>query len=271
MTEPKHSANIVEIVYGSETLRYDDPSENFFESSKIYRPSMSWDAPGVGKLMASPDLQQMTVKAGKRFSNRAFRALPEVPLPEMSLSDAIRGRRSYDHFGERGVSFEHVAAVLYGGYGSIHRKDGPRRTVPSAGALYPLDLYLVARNVIGLKSGIYHFDTARNGLTDLGEVNDEAFLRTTMREDDLDNMAFSVVICASFWRARFKYGPRAYRFVLMDAGHAMQNMLLTCTGLGLGSRPYGGFIDDEVTSLMIGQNGVDEAPVYVLAAGTTPE
>lgn len=126
---------------------------------------------------------------------------------------------------------------------------------------------LYAREVIGLKRGLYHYDPFRKLLVKLGDVNDRALLDATLRPDALANTSFAVVICGTFWRSRFKYGARAYRFVFLEAGHVMQNMLLMATAQGIGSRPYGGFIDEELRALLPDHNGVDEAPLYMFLAG----
>ena len=77
----------------------------------------------------------------------------------------------------------------------------------------------------------------------------------------LDGASAVFLITAVFGRSKIKYGERAYRFALLEAGHAMQNLLLAATGLGLGSCPVGGFIDDRLHDL-IGIDGVEEAALY---------
>ncbi|OJX73041.1 SagB/ThcOx family dehydrogenase [Leifsonia sp. 71-9] len=262
-----HATNLVDIVYGNETLRFDDPAENWFESSKIYRDSMPWDAPGVAGLLRSPALQQMTARAGKRFTNRPSIPLPIASMPTTALARVLQDRFSDDHFAAGTIPLPVVGGILEAGYGVIDRAYGLRRPVPSGGALYPLDLYVFARDIDGLSRGLYHFDPFRKLLLRLADFDDKKFLEATLREDALQNLAFSVVISATFWRSRFKYGSRAYRFALLEAGHVMQNMLLASTAFGIGSRPYGGFVDDELTELLVGQNGVDEAPLYMFMAG----
>lgn len=264
----RHATNLVDVVYGNERLRYDDSSENWFEASKIYRPSMPWDAPGVSALLRSPVLQQIATRAGKRYTHLPMVKLPDPRPVEMNLTEAIMRRFSADEYNPAPVPLDIIASLLIRSYGAVHREDGWRRPVPSGGALYPLDLYLIARNVEGLDPGIYHFDAFRTGLVRLGDVDYSAFMKSLLREEELDGTAFSIVYSASFWRSRFKYGPRAYRFTLIECGHIMQNMVLLATAHGLTSRPYGGFIDNELTDIMIDQNGVDEAPLYVFTAGS---
>ncbi|MDJ0318632.1 SagB/ThcOx family dehydrogenase [Arthrobacter antibioticus] len=267
----RHATNLADVVYGNESLRFDDAGENWFEATKIYRDSMSWDAPGVGALLRSQALQKMSQRAGKRYTNRPVVRLPKAAETKASFTDLLANRWSDDEFAPGPVSLDVVTAVLEAGYGVISRRDGLRRPVPSGGALYPLDLYLLPRNVEGLEDVIYHYDPFRRLLVALGDFDDSEFLNSTLRADALENMAFSVVVSATFWRSRFKYGPRAYRFAFLEAGHIMQNMLLMANAHGIGARPYGGFIDDELTDILIDQNGVDEAPIYMLTAGRRVE
>ncbi|MEK5138493.1 MULTISPECIES: SagB/ThcOx family dehydrogenase [Priestia] len=263
----RHATNLVDVVYGNERLQFDDPSENWFEATKVYRSSMAWDAPGVAGLSRSETLQKIARHAGKRFDD-----LPLIPLPtplntNVSLDDAINERRSVENFKGRSVSLEKLSTVLQKSYGLVERPEGPRRPIPSGGALYPLDLFVVVNKVDSLEKGIYHFDPYRRGLVKLGEYSEEEFMKIMLQEEAVQDFAFAVVVSANFWRSRFKYGHRSYRFVFMEAGHVMQNMILLSTAQKINSRPYGGFIDDELMKMIGGYNGVDDAPIYTLVAG----
>ncbi len=81
----RHATNLVDVVYGNERLTYDDPTENWFEATKVYRASMAWDAPGVSRLTRSPALQMIATRAGKRFDD-----LPTVPLPVSRPLHSVR-------------------------------------------------------------------------------------------------------------------------------------------------------------------------------------
>jgi len=263
----RHATNLVDVVYGNEALRFDDPSENWLEATKIYRKSMAWDAPGVSGLLRSETLQKIATHASKRFDD-----LPLIPLPNpldinVSLDEAINNRRSVESFNGGSVSLEQLSTVLQKSYGLVERPEGPRRPIPSGGALYPLDLFIVINKVDSLEKGIYHFDPYRKGLVKLGEYSEVDFTKIMLQEDAVHDFSFAVVVSASFWRSRFKYGHRSYRFVFIEAGHVMQNMILLSTALNINSRPYGGFVDDELMNMIGGYNGVDDAPIYTLVAG----
>jgi SagB-type dehydrogenase family enzyme len=140
-----------------------------------------------------------------------------------------------------------------------------RRHVPSAGALYPLELYVLAARVRELPDGVHHFDPYANRLERLRSLPPE--LGSCLVDSSLaDRAAALVVVTGVFWRTRVKYGPRGYRFVLLEAGHAVQNALLVASALGIAALPVGGYYDARVESLL-GIDGVDESALYVLALG----
>jgi SagB-type dehydrogenase family enzyme len=134
------------------------------------------------------------------------------------------------------------------------------RAAPSAGALYPLEMY-VARS-----SGLYHFDPARHQLT---QHHDEdlrrAMHRTAVSQDALIEGPAVFVITAVYARTRAKYGDRAERYVHMEAGHAAQNLLLQAVALDLGGVPIGAFNDDRLSEIL----GLPdhEAPLYLIPIG----
>ena len=121
--------------------------------------------------------------------------------------------------------------------------------------------------VIGIGQTKYkskRIDVSLEGL--VREAALRALADATIQPETIESASAVFVVAASFWRSRFKYGQRALRFVLIEAGHAMQNMVLAATSLGLTHRPIGGFYDDEVADV-IGLDGVNEAPLYILPVG----
>ena len=134
----------------------------------------------------------------------------------------------------------------------------------------------VARRVSDVDPGLYHYDPYRNVLAALGAVDTatfdmDAFDAATMQPEMSARSSVALLLSASFWRSRFKYGQRAVRFALMEAGHLAQNLLLVATAHGLATRAIGGFLDDEMTALLVDHNGVDDAPLYTLLVGTPDE
>lgn len=141
------------------------------------------------------------------------------------------------------------------------------RSWPSAGGLYPLDAYVVANNVDGLARGVYHFNVAREQLERLAardprDVLAEGFLW----QEFVTDSACVVLLVGVFERTIVKYGERGYRLVLLDAGHAGQNLLLTCEQLGLAATGLGGFADETLArDLRI--DGLSRAVVHAVAVG----
>ncbi len=141
-----------------------------------------------------------------------------------------------------------------------------RRTSPSAGATYPLEIYLVAGKVEGLGAGVYRYRTRQHRL----EALDEGDIRVPLAVAAVDQQwiskaAMVVVFAAVFERTTVRYGKRAERYVHMEAGHAAQNLLLQAAALGLGATPAGAFNDAEVSRLL--HLPVGEAPLYFVPVG----
>lgn len=209
----------------------------------------------------------------------SYHGYPRVPLPErlalgVSLDEAMLARQSIRAFVPRRVTLEEVSTILHFSYGMIRDNSygthPPRtRVVPSAGALYPLEIYFQSARVEGLLPGIYHFDPKRNVLHALGR-NDYSPWPSTLYPDLVRNAALNLFITAAFERTSWKYGDRGYRYVLFEAGHVAQNATLAATALGLASFSLGGFVDREVDDAL-GLDGVTHSTLYMLCLGDRPE
>ncbi len=264
-----HSPNITSIVFGGELPTLDDPAETYFEASKFHRETLAADAAGVFFLESNAWLQEVTGRAGKRFDHRPGLALPEPLALRMGLGDALRRRRSRDERDPaRPLALDAAATLLHAAYGTNGRLTPHHlgRATPSGGALFPLDVFLFAGNVEGLEPGLHHYDAQRHRLAQVGSATSAQAAATTAQPETLEGVQALVCITGAFWRSRFKYGQRALRFVLLEAGHACQNLLLAAEGLGLHARPIGGFMDDDLADLL-DLDGVNEAPLYLAAVG----
>jgi SagB-type dehydrogenase family enzyme len=261
------------LVYG-DGAALDDPSEAYHEASKLY-PSYAGRQTRGYLLERRADLRQSSGRPGKRYRGHTV-ALPEPSLPQASFAALVEERSSCRAFSSDAVSLEALAAILHAGYGVTHQLDPERppgtppllRSVPSGGALYPLELYVLALAVDGLAAGVYHFEALRRQLV---RLRAEPALRGVVADasvypDAAAGGAFLLVIAASFWRSRFKYGARAYRFTLLEAGHVAQNVLLAAAALGLGSVALGGFFD-RLLDRLLGLDGVNESALYCVAVG----
>lgn len=266
----QHSPNVRDLIYNEGVPGPGDPSEEYFEASKLTRSGMPWETPGVPALLNSPELQLLSTRAGRRYLSHPFLEFPEVGRPSGDLVDLLRWRRSVENFSGEAVSLAEVAGVLEQSYGVYEvERHQLRRNTPSGGALYPLDLYLVARNIEGLpEASLFHYDPFRHGLALLASGVDLAGVdAATLRPEFSSQCAAYVLVSASFWRSRFKYSQRALRFTFLEAGHLAQNILLLAQASSLGTRLVGGFVDSEINAILPDHNGVDDAVVYLVELG----
>jgi len=128
---------------------------------------------------------------------------------------------------------------------------GDRRTAPSAGALYPLEVSVVAGNVTGLSAGTYSYDPDQHQLTVIAEGDARRSLsRAALDQSSIKNAAAVLVLCAVYERTTVKYGERGIRYVHMEAGHAAQNVSLQAVALNLGTVVIGAFHDDRVRTVL---------------------
>jgi SagB-type dehydrogenase family enzyme len=141
------------------------------------------------------------------------------------------------------------------------------RTVPSAGALYPIDTYVIAHRVEGIGPGVYHYGVRDHHLDEVTSGDFRADLtRAALFQEFCAEAGATFVWTAIFARAKRKYRQRAYRYVYLDAGHIAQNLALAAVGLGLGTCQVAAFFDDEMNALL-GVDGVEESVIYLSAVG----
>jgi SagB-type dehydrogenase family enzyme len=187
----------------------------------------------------------------------------ELPEPRMqgavSVEETMHLRRSVRAYSDRSLSMEEISQLLWSAQGT--RAGRQRRTVPSAGALYPLELYAV------LYEGIFHYapDSHTLTLTREGDYR-ESLCRASLDQEFILQAPLTVAITAVYERIAIKYGrERGPRYVHMEVGHAAQNLALQAVALGLGSVPVGAFDDASVKDVL----GVpeDHEPLYLLPVG----
>jgi SagB-type dehydrogenase family enzyme len=238
--------------------------ELFHENSKTHRLSDAPDDAHTAAVMR--DLWEDLPYAGAD----AVR-LPGLALPPTPIGDAILERRTATTFGNAPISLQDLASLLTGGYGATERASvvGNRRfrTVPSAGALYPLELYVFVRAVTGIEPGLYHFQATAGLLQRLRLLPDEELASAFVQSDVINSAAAVILITAVFQRTTFKYGERGYRFILIEAGHVAQNIDLIASALHLPAANVGGFFDRELETLL-DIDGVEQSLVYAVAIGS---
>lgn len=181
-----------------------------------------------------------------------------------SLEELLRQRRSIRAYSDAPLTKDEVMKLLWAGQGIT--SPAGFRTAPSAGALYPLEIYLVAGNVDNLTPGIYKYNPVKNDLTLVREGDVRTSLAAaSLGQSSVSDGAIDIVIAAVYERTKIKYGSRGERYVHIEVGHAAQNICLQATALGLGLVTVGAF-DDAAVAKVIGMPQ-DESPLYVIPVG----
>lgn len=186
-----------------------------------------------------------------------------LPAParegRLSLEEAIARRHSVREFTKALLNERELAQLLWAAQG-MTRREG-YRAAPSAGALYPLEVYVATPN------GFYHYEPRPHQLKRLSDRDlRPAIYRAGLEQEPLLEAPAVFVIVAAYERTAQKYGQaRTPRYVHMEAGHAAQNLLLQAVALGLGGVPIGAFYDDEVQKAL--SLPIDHRPIYLIPVG----
>lgn len=203
-----------------------------------------------------------------------------LPIPRAKsgviAEEAILRRKSFREWRKEPIDLEDLAIILWAAQGVSECREWCRRTVPSAGATYPLVVYVVVgeegvRAAGGfLSAGVYRYDSLRHSLALVkrGDVREELWA-ASLRQDWVLEAPVSIVICAIYERTTGRYGERGVRYVHMEAGHAGQNIYLAAAALNLGTVAVGAFEDDKVAKIISAKRG--EAPLYIFPIGVPAE
>ena len=185
-----------------------------------------------------------------------------------SIWEVVHGRRSRREFSQEPLTFIELSQLIWATQGITHREWGfDFRASPSAGALYPIETYLVANRVDELPVGIYHYSAKEESLALLKEGSFGRDLsHGALGQEMLEEAGCVFVWTAMVKRSKWKYRERAYRYIYMDAGHIGQNLYLAATALNLGCCTVGAFFDEEIDRV-IGIDGKEEISVYLGAVG----
>jgi SagB-type dehydrogenase family enzyme len=184
------------------------------------------------------------------MAEKSLYRLPEqLSGDDSPLNPILQQRRTHRAFAPQPVSLTQIAQLLWAAQGITSREG--YRTAPSAGALYPLEVHLVAGQIIGLPAGIYRYDARGHSLQreKTGDLR-QAITAAALYQDWMAQAAAIVVISAIDTRTTKKYGSRGVRYVHMEVGHASQNLLLQAVALGLAASTVGAFDDDNLQQLL---------------------
>ncbi len=198
-------------------------------------------------------------------------ALIYLPPPsqkgDMLLEAAIAQRRSIRHFTAEPISRLQLSQILWAAQG-VTDASLKYRTIPSAGATYPLEIFVVCgkNGVEEIEDGIYHYNIDSHSLTlhHKGDVRFE-LARAALDEEMIYQAPVDTIICALYERTTLHYGRRGERYVHIEVGHAGQNIYLEATALGLATVAIGAFNDEQVRRAL----WLDEQykPLYIMPLG----
>lgn len=199
---------------------------------------------------------------------------PKLDLPPferadpMSLDKAIRQRKSIRRFRDQPISVGELSYLLWASTGIQRTEAGYEfRTAPSAGALYPIETYLIVNKADTLEMGLYHYAIRTHRLEQLGTGDlRRAIAAAALGQGMCAEAAAVFVWSALFQRCKCKYGQRGYRYIYLDAGHIAENLALAAVSLDLGSCEIGAFYDDHVNKIL-NLDGITESTICMAAIG----
>ena len=202
-------------------------------------------------------------------------AAPQIiSLPAPSLEaepnfwKVLQQRRSIRDYTPAPLALKELSNLLWATQGITEKAFSPwYRTVPSAGALHPIDTYLVVNRVEGLDPGVYFLNVTDFSLEMKNKGDFSLQIAQAALDQDIAREAAVVFVwVAVIHRSRQKYRQRAYRYIYLDCGHIAQNLYLAATAMGLGCCGIAAFFDDEVNNL-IEADGLEETAIYLATVG----
>ena len=194
--------------------------------------------------------------------------LPEVSREsKMSVEESLEARRSVREFSEEGLSIDEIGQLVWAAQGITEPARG-FRTAPSAGALYPLEVYVVTDKSRDeeLESGVYRYLPNEHSLKKIIEEDKrEELYEAALRQDSIREAPVSIVITSVYERVTQRYGDRGEIYAHIEVGHVAQNIYLQVESLGLGTVIIGAFEDEEFKQILNLEEG--EEPLVILPVG----
>lgn len=187
-----------------------------------------------------------------------------APQKDIALSKLLEGRESVRQFAEKNLSLQELSTILWAGQGM--KSSSKKRTTPSAGALYPIELFVMTGNISDLKAGIYHYETPSHTLKlqVAGDKRKELLEKGAIRQDWVATAPAIVLITYIKSRTEGKYKERSISYIAVEGGAVMQNVYLMAQSLGLGTCAVGAFDDAKVKAVF---NLKEEEPILLMPVG----
>jgi len=194
----------------------------------------------------------------------------QLPKPEkqggMTLNEALTLRRSVRSYTESPLSLDEISQLLWSAQGITNERGF--RTAPSAGATFPLEMYLMVNHVTQLAKGVYHYDPFSNTLEVISSEDVSAPLaRAALSQAMITDASVVLIFGAVMERTGSRYGERGERYVYNEIGHASQNVHLQAAALELGTVVIGAYRDDEVEQVL--DLGDNIRVLYLMPVGKT--
>ncbi len=192
---------------------------------------------------------------------------------EMPLSEVFQKRKSCREMFPGLIDFNKLSHLLHAGFGITRPNENPRplRSVPSGGKRFPLEAYFYASNCEELKAGLYHYNVILEEVQLVKEGRHETIIAKSLVQQNFANDAsLFIFITGVFERTNSKYGERGYRLILLEAGHAAQNINLAATAMDLGNLNLCAFYDRKIEDYLE-IDGVNHSILYVIAIGKEKE
>lgn len=263
-----------------------DLAEVFHENTKLTKNTQRIDDRTTSMFLTNDTMLYACNRLDPDYAGQEVVELPEPAKSlETDVATALRERRSKRSYSGDGISKQTLSTLLYYSCGATATKspdtewEDPEvsstfRAYPSAGGLYPVEPYIVVLNSSEtLDRGLYYYVPEGHKLRKLEGASVCDDILDAFQEGGAATPGDAAICCiftAAFWRSKAKYGNRGYRFTMQESGHAMQNVQITATSLGLYSLPISA-VNESSMEDVIDINGVDESIVYTGLIGVPGE
>lgn len=203
-------------------------------------------------------------------------SLPAVGLLKTntpSFKEVMENRRTLRKYSQKDLSMDELSFLLYSSswardFQTNEKREITFRNVPSAGSRHPIETYIDARRVDGLKKGLYYYHPIKHCLilVEEGEGIQQKIYEACLRQEMIKNSNANFIFSAVPYRSSWRYGQRAYRYLYLDAGHIGQNLQLAAEAIGGGACMIGAFYD-EAMDKCLGFDGIEEYVIYIATVG----
>lgn len=189
--------------------------------------------------------------------------LPSPSYKGMDLEQTLKNRRSIRNYKDKPLTKKELSQLLWAAQGVTDQQRG-FRTAPSAGALYPLEIYIDAKKVEGFPAGVYKYKPENHQLILKNKQSQrDKIYQAALRQNQVKQAPVLLIITGVYQRVTKKYGKRGVRYTHLEAGHVAQNIYLQATSLGLGTVSVGAFEDNRIKEIL----DIEAEPFYLMPVG----